>query len=203
LTIPRIARRWFLLLAAASWANPAGSQVDPMSSLIVDPRGGILASGPPGGPFTPSSFQYRIRSSTSPVKYSINTPSWLAADPAVGTADLNGVTITLTINPTASGLAPGRYGPAIAFKNVTNGRGTTVRTSMLVVERSGLPQHPATPSASAPPAAILPTPSQHRIKPSIPRPHSSASPSGMSGGYLLDEQGGYLLDRGGQRMPAC
>ena len=201
MTFVRIAGYWLLLLAAVLWAHPAGSQVEPASSLIVDPPDGIRASGPPGGPFNPPSFQYRLRSSGGPIKYSISTPSWLAANPATGTSDVTGVTITLTINPTANQLAPGSYGPAVAFKNVTSGRGTTVRTSVLVVGGAGAPHDQIKSSAAAPPAPRLPS-SSHRPTPPAPRLHPSTSQSPTPGSYLLDEQGGYLLDKGGQRMLA-
>jgi len=157
------ARCTFVCLSAVLWAGTAHPQAVPLSSLIVDSPNGIHASGLPGGPIYPSTFQYRIRSSAGPIKYSINTPSWLSANPAVGTTDASGVTITLTINKEAARLRPGNYGPAVAFANVTNGRGTTIRTSVLVIRtptsapavsatRPSPPHAPARP-ASAPPAS--------------------------------------------------
>src|ERR1041384_2832249 len=132
--MPLAAWRIFICLSAVWWAGTARAQVVPPASLIVDPRTGIHASGPSGGPMSPPTFEYRIRSSGGPVKYSISTPSWLSAHPATGTVDSGSITITLTINETASRLPPGNYGPAVAFANVTNGRGTTVRTSVLVIQ---------------------------------------------------------------------
>jgi hypothetical protein len=42
----------------------------------------LVATGPPGGPFSPSSFQYRIRATTETISYSINAPPWVTADPS-------------------------------------------------------------------------------------------------------------------------
>jgi hypothetical protein len=137
--------RKYIPLAAALCVGVATAQQVPTPLLIVDPQAGIHASGPPGDPFSPSSFQFRLRSSVGTIKYSVSTRSWLSASPAVGTADVSGVTTTLTVNPTANGLEPGTYGPAVAFANVTNGRGTTFRPSVLDVARSGLPRDRATP----------------------------------------------------------
>ena len=194
--------RKYIPLTAASCLGLATAQQAPAPSLIVDPAPGIRASGPPGGPFSPSTFQYRLRSSVGTVKYSISTPSWLSASSAIGTADVSGVTITLSVNPTAGRLEPGTYGPAVAFANVTNGRGTTVKPSVLVVGGSGLPRDRATPNASALPPANLPTSPQHRFVPPASGSHTSAPRNPASSGYVLDQQGGYLLDFSGQRILA-
>src|SRR3954454_19632582 len=139
---------------AILWAGTAVAQPASTPSLVVDPPTGIRASGPPGGPFSPPGFQYRVRSSVGTVKYSISTPSWLSASPTVGRTDASGVTITFTVNEAAaSRLVPGNYGPAVAFANVTNGRGTTVRRSVLVIQTSTSPPHRSAPSASAPPVS--------------------------------------------------
>jgi hypothetical protein len=178
--------RTFVCLSGVLWVGATRAQVGPIPALLVDPRGGIHASGPPGGPFSPSTFQYRIRSSNGVVKYSIRTPSWLSANPAVGSTDATGVTITITISEIASHLRPGNYGPAVAFTNVTNGRGTTVRTSVLVIQK--------------PTSGPLPTTSSSADRFSA-RPLAK-HPASAPAGHLLDEQEGNLLDNEGQRILA-
>jgi hypothetical protein len=145
----------------------------PPPSLIVTPAGGIAFSGPKGGPFSPSSYQYRVSASTGTVSYSIRTPSWLTASTVFGTTGTEGVTVTLTINPSAVRLPPGAHGPAVAFTNVSNGQGSATRVATLIIQP---PSRPA--SGSADPVAE------------------------SRGGYLLDSRGGYLLDDGGKRLLA-
>ena len=42
------------------------------------------------------------------------------------------------VNSSAIALSPGTYGPAIAFTNVSNGRGSTTRSAKLIVEGPSL-----------------------------------------------------------------
>ena len=140
-------------------------------SLIVTPSRSIAFSGPPGGPFSPSLIEYRVSASTGTVSYSIRTPSWLTASSTFGVTDTKGVTITLTVNASASRLPPGAYGPGVAFTNVSNGQGSATKPAKLIIQASSLP----------------------------PPPKAQIAPS--RGGYLLDSRGGYLLDdRGGRLM---
>lgn len=115
--------------ALAQQQQPRGASAP---ALIVVPVS-VVATGPQGGPFSPPSFQYRVRSTTGEVNYSISAPSWVTVNAETGTSDTNGVTVTLTINPAALSLPPGTYGPAVKFTNVTNGRGTTARAVRLNV----------------------------------------------------------------------
>ena len=108
---------------------------DALPSLIVTPSSNIQFSGLQGGPFSPSQIEYRISASTGIISYSIRTPSWLTANFTAGSTDTNGTTITLTVNANASSLSPGTYGPAVAFTNVLNGRGTATRSATLIVQR--------------------------------------------------------------------
>jgi len=95
LAIPAI-----LLLAQASVAQRSSGQSPP--SLIVTPLTSIAFFGPQGGPFSPSFTEYRVSASMGTVSYSIRTPSWLTASSTSGTTDTSGVTITLTVNASAS-----------------------------------------------------------------------------------------------------
>jgi len=89
-----------------------------------------------------------------------------------GTADAGGVIITLSVNADALRLSPGGYGPAVAFTNVSNGQGSTIRSARLIIQASSSPRAPrqAAPSDGG---YLLDT----------------------YGGYLLDERGSRLLAR--------
>ncbi len=160
-----------LLLA---WLTPTGAEETParlsQPSLIVTPASSMALSGPRGGPFSPARFEFRVSSSTGTVRYSIRTPSWLTASSTFGTTDTGGVTITLTVNANASRLSPGAYGPGVAFTNVSNGQGSTIRAAKLMVQ------------ASSPPRA------SGQIAPS-----RGGFLLDDRGGYLLDDRAGRLL----------
>jgi hypothetical protein len=152
------------LIGMTAWLTlGATAQSSPMSSLVVAPSGGIVSTGPQGGPFSPTFFQYRISASNHVVRYSIRLPSWLTASSSFGAADTNGVTITLTVNR-AVRLPLGTHDCRIAFANVTNGRGSTTRTATLIVLG-------------------------HAGRPAREGPYLLDD----QGGYLLDDQGGKLL----------
>jgi hypothetical protein len=161
-------------ISAMLLLTPAGAEERPAKpsqpSLIVMPMSSVTFSGPPGGPFSPSLFEFRVSSTTGSVRYSIRAPSWLTASSTAGTTDARGVTITLTVNANASRLSPGGYGPGVAFTNVSNGQGSTTRSAKLIVQ--------------------APSPAGATTK---------VGPSGGGylldnrGGNLLDDRGGRLL----------
>ena len=153
---------------------PSGAEEKPgrlsQPSLIVTPAGNVAFSGPRGGPFSPARFEFQVSSTAGAVSYSIRTPSWLTASSNFGTTDIRGVTITLTVNANASHLSPGAYGPAVAFTNVSNGKGSTTRPAKLIVQ----------------------APSPTVQAPSPPRATTQIAPN-RGAGLLLDDRGGYLL----------
>jgi hypothetical protein len=166
----------FLGMSAILLLIPAEAEEKPAKpsqpSLIVSSPGSVTFSGPRAGPFSPSLFEFRVSSSTGTVRYSIRTPFWLTASSTFGTTDTRGVTITLTVNPNASRLSPGTYGPAVAFTNVSNGLGSTTRSAKLIVQ--------------APSSAVA----RDQIA-----PNSGGYLLDNWGGYLLDERGNRLLAR--------
>src|SRR5262245_48419182 len=104
----------FGLTAVVSGAVLAGSALaqqprGPQPALVVIPLTSPVATGPQGGPFSPTSFQFRLRATTGEVNFSISTPSWVSASPSTGASDTSGVVVTLTINPTALSLPAGTY----------------------------------------------------------------------------------------------
>ena len=123
-----------LTRALTSMAVAQESRGPSLPSLVVSPVDGIIATGPPGGPFSPSAFEYRISATTGTINFSVHTPLWLTANVRSGTIDPTGVTVIFTINPTAARLRPGHYASsAVGFLNVTNGRGSSARMARLSV----------------------------------------------------------------------
>jgi len=177
----------FLGASTMMLLRPSGAEEQParlsQPSLIVTPAGNVAFSGPRGGPFLPARFEFRVSSTAGAVSYSIRTPSWLTASSTFGTTDARGVTITLTVNANASHLSPGAYGPAVAFTNVSNGKGSTTRPAKLIVQAS------STPGATGQQA------------PATPRATSQIAPN-RGAGFLLDDRGGYLLDDRAGRLLA-
>jgi len=74
------------------------------SALQVTPSSNIVASGPQGGPFSPSTFNYTLTASRGgSIGYSItNVPNWLTASSTSGTLGNRGTTITFSINSSAN-----------------------------------------------------------------------------------------------------
>jgi len=157
----------------------SAAQAEKQPSLVVGPSFGLTISGPEGGSFSPSSFEYRVSASVGIINYSVRTPSWLTASPNSGSADTSGVIIRFAISPAAVQLRPGVYGPAIAFTNVTNGKGSTTRAATLTV------------TAQEPPT----------VKTQKPPPKLDYFLGGTTD-HLLDKSGGRLLDDRGERLLA-
>jgi hypothetical protein len=129
----------YLAVLTGSLIGMAAAQTAPKPSLTVTPSSPVNISGPQGGPFSPSSVQYRLSASTGTIKFAIAVPFWLTADPRTGTAGTDGVTVTFSPNPQAAKLAPRAYEAPVTFTNVTNGQGTTRTTAKLTVQRSAKP----------------------------------------------------------------
>lgn len=107
------------------------------ASLTVTPGTGFSASGPVGGPFSPTSQVYTLRNTGS---NSLNwqaqdNVAWASVSPASGTlAAGNQTTVTVSLNSTAAAaLASGGYSGTVTFTNTTNGNGNTVRALNLTV----------------------------------------------------------------------
>jgi Divergent InlB B-repeat domain len=102
------------------------------SALQINPSTGIVASGPQGGPFSPSTFKYTLAASGGFVRYSItNVPTWLTASSTSGTVTRLGKTITFTVNSNGNKLQAGSYVSSINFENATNPAGSTTLVASL------------------------------------------------------------------------
>jgi len=103
-------------------------------ALQVSPSTNIAASGTQGGPFSPSSFSYRLSAAKGSLSYSItNVPSWLTVSSKSGTVTTTKKTITFTVNASARSLTPKTYGNSINFNNTTNNQGSPTRAATLTV----------------------------------------------------------------------
>jgi probable HAF family extracellular repeat protein len=110
----------------------------PSSTLQVSPASNIAASGPMGGSFTPTSFSYKLSSTSGSVGYFISgIPTWLNASFTSGTVTTTPVAVTFSLMNVGS-LNPGTYNATITFTNSTNGQGNTSRTAVLTVTFAGV-----------------------------------------------------------------
>jgi hypothetical protein len=106
----------------------------PAGALQVSPATDMDISGTQGGPFSPSSAQYQVSSTSGSVSYAISgLPGWLDASPASGTATAAPTNVTFTVQPYAATLAPGSYTTTIGFTNTTNNQGSQTRTATLTI----------------------------------------------------------------------
>jgi lipocalin len=103
--------------------------------LQVTPTTDVTASGPKGGPFSPSSFSYTLSATSGSVLYSITTPSWLTASPKSGTVTTQGQTITFKINSSADKLLPKTYSGTISFYDTTTSQPNVTLNATLTVSR--------------------------------------------------------------------
>jgi streptogramin lyase len=127
----------------------ASLPVSPML-LRVSPAN-IVATGPEGGPFTPTSFQYQLSAAAGSLNYAITgIPSWLNANFTSGTLTTTPTTVTFSLN-NVGGLTPDVYGATIAFTNTSTGAGNTKRNAVLAVYGSLT----ATPSSGPAPLSVV------------------------------------------------
>jgi len=122
------------------WGTPAGQalidalagQPDP---LRVTPATGFTATGPIGGPFSPSAQVYTlINSGTAPLNWAmLNLPSWLTASPGSGTltGSASSTTLTITLNAAAADLPAGVYQAGLELTNLTSRAAQTLGFTLL------------------------------------------------------------------------
>src|SRR5262245_16313654 len=108
----------YTVLAAAAALLQSNTAVSaqtkaPPPALTVTPAERVVFSGPEGGPFYPSFYQYSLSATAGRIDYSIRTPSAVN----FGTTDMSGRTVTVLISKSANDLKPGSYGPGVTFTN--------------------------------------------------------------------------------------
>ncbi len=108
----------------------------PPGVLSVAPAGGLTATGPEGGPFTPVSQAYTLQNTgeSSLAWTASKLQSWTTLSATGGTLEVGGTaTVTVSINSAADALAAGDYTDTVSFVNATTGNGSTTRSVILTV----------------------------------------------------------------------
>jgi uncharacterized repeat protein (TIGR01451 family) len=102
---------------------------DMPDDLLVAERGGLVANGPEGGPFVPSSLTYTLSNvGTNAVEWSaLWTEAWLGVAPASGRLAVGGApaSATVSLDPSVYNLPAGVYRDALIFTNHVSGRAQT------------------------------------------------------------------------------
>jgi subtilisin family serine protease len=117
--------------------------------LVVTPVIGLTATGPVGGPFSPSSQDYTLsNSSASSINWTAGeSHTWVSLNATSGTLAAGAsTTVTVSINASANNLTAGSYGASVGFTNTTTGSGHTSREVSLAVNSPG--QLAVSPSAA-------------------------------------------------------
>ncbi|MCC6036778.1 MAG: hypothetical protein LM632_01030 [Armatimonadetes bacterium] len=125
---------WLAIGKKSITVNPT-----PEGKLEVTPSEGLNASGPQGGPFSPSSKQYTLRNvGGKSINWSATADrSWVTVSPSSGSLSPGSTTtVTVSINSNANSLSPGNYTSTVSFTNTTNGLGNTSRTVQLTVQQT-------------------------------------------------------------------
>ena len=103
------------------------------SCLLTSPFTNISSSGPMGGPFSPTSFQYQLAAAAGSLNFQITgIPSWLNANFTSGNLTTSPMTLTLSLINVGSLLA-GAYPATISFTNTDSDLGDTTRDATLVI----------------------------------------------------------------------
>jgi hypothetical protein len=109
------------------------------NGIVVTPRAALAASGPVGGPFTPSSVTYEVENpGPGTMGYTVTaTQPWLTITNGTGTIPSHSsVEVTVELNVIASLLGGGVYTDALTFTNTTDGIGNCTRAVRLEVGRT-------------------------------------------------------------------
>jgi hypothetical protein len=137
-------------LHADDIAGVAALYPEATGSLSVSPSSGFSASGPQGGPFSPSSKTYVLNNpGGGAIDFAVTEAlSWLSVNPTSGSLGPGASTdVTVSISSSAASLSPDTYTGSVSFTNTTNGSGNTSRAASLSVT-----------SPPSPPAITAPTP---------------------------------------------
>jgi subtilase family serine protease len=109
-------------LGTPGGTNLINALVNP-DPLVIIPVGGFSSSGLSGGPFstTSQSLVLSNSSTTSPLNWSIITPSWLNVSVGSGTLGSGaGSAVTVSLNTVASNLVTGTYFTTLWISNQTS-----------------------------------------------------------------------------------
>ena len=116
------------------------SAVTASGALGLLPAGGVVSSGPVGGPFSPATQSYTLTNSgTGTLSWTASaTQGWVGLSATSGSLAAGAsTTVTVSIAAGANALAAGSYSDTVTFANTSNGVGNTTRTVGLTVIGSG------------------------------------------------------------------
>jgi hypothetical protein len=121
------------------WGTPNGvnliNTLAPPDPLQITPLAPFTASGPAGGPFTPTGQVFSLTNAgTTPLNWSlVNTSAWLTASLAGGTLTSGGpaATMTVSLNSLAGSLPGGVYTASVLFTNLNTGFGQSRQFTLL------------------------------------------------------------------------
>jgi len=130
----------------SDWLDPGNTgavSVDtynPWASGMQVSGSNLEATGPYGGPFTPSSTTYTLENrSDYAITYSVTADvDWIDIFPASGTLDPGDtISVSVSLNDRASAVPNDVYRGTLAFRNTLDGLGDTTRPLVL---RVGIPE---------------------------------------------------------------
>jgi hypothetical protein len=104
----------------------------PSHGLKVTPAEGLVASGPVGGPFAPSSRVYTLQNlDDTPLVYDVSTAApWLTVTAGHGTIGAReSVSVNVALNGEARNLDIGTSAASVTFTNLTDHSGDTTRAA--------------------------------------------------------------------------
>ena len=110
------------------------------AALSVTPATGLTSTGAGGGPFTPSSQAYTLQNTGGAALdwTAAAAQAWVTVSPTAGNLAAGAmVTVTVSINAGANGLAAGAHNDTVTFTNTTNAAGNTTRPVSLTVTGAG------------------------------------------------------------------
>jgi hypothetical protein len=110
------------------------------ASISVTPGSDFTATGPVGGPFSPSNQQYSITNNgTADASFTVVADQpWVSVfAPSSTLTPGSGWTTILSFDVSANSLAAGTYTSTVTFTNTTNGVGTTTRVVTLTITGGG------------------------------------------------------------------
>ena len=108
------------------------------AALSVSPADGFTPSGPKGGPFFPSNKTYTLVNTGgfSMDWIASKTLIWLTLSASSGTLAPGATnTVAVFVNANANNFSPGTFNGSVLFSNITNGAGSTRRTTTLTVNK--------------------------------------------------------------------
>jgi uncharacterized repeat protein (TIGR03803 family) len=134
------------------WGAPNGSNtinalLAPADALRISPPSPITFSGPPSGPFLPSTATFALTNTSSQsVNWSLtSTSAWLQVSSASGTLPPGSPAAVVSVKPnaTATGFSPGKYIANLEFTNLNDSFGQTRAVVLAIYTAPVITSQPA------------------------------------------------------------